>query len=408
MSQELILPPHSESGFDLVRKFKIGFEVCMELSSVFADCEQIPDSFYPKKYSRTKEETAIATKKFALALAYGAMIGLQPQQCARWLYPVNGITTLYGEGVVFQIRRAPGFVYLKDHAVIEDGKTVGHTVTAKRGNEEVTFTYTRKMAEIAGLWPTEIINGAFFKKTQDGRPFQDGWCKNPGDMLFYKALSRVAKRLFPDMLGGTPLKEDMEGVFEETIPSETVTEIFPDTDIEKNISEILTLSSPETQIATLKELAKQSTTTGKTRILQVIQEIEDKLATQVVEVIEAMTPAEVVESAEVVEKSENPTIPETSKEALAAHAQLLTYLKDETVTKFFTQQEVDDFTICEVSAAPTLLVEMQTLAKQGNAFLKVLQKTKVGNARSMLAIKPENIRWIEFPWAKELLEEKVI
>jgi hypothetical protein len=397
MSKELSIITHDH--FAEVERFERGFKICLGIAETFQRYDQIPDSFYGKN-DKEKKNKELAIGKFALALSHGIPMGLTPQQCAMWLYPVSGRVDTWGSGTIFLIRRCAGFVYLKDEPVMEDNKIVGHRVWAKRFDEEVSYTYTRKMAEIAGLWPMIVESGGMYKQAPSGYKFQDAWCKNPTDMLFYKALARVKNRLFPDI--GSSIKEDMEGVFDETIPAEGVREILPDTDVEKNIAEILALSNPETQIATLKELAKSSTATAKTRILQVIQEIEDKLAT-VAEV------AEVVEAAEVVEeKSEIPAIPVHSADAQAAHEKLLSYLKDEAVVKFFTAQEIDDFTICEVAAAPTLLVEMQTLAKQGSAFLKLLQKTKAGNARSIVAIKPENIRWVEFPWAKELLEEKVI
>jgi hypothetical protein len=129
------------------------------------------------------------------AIYTGREIGLQPLESLSDLYIVTdregkpkGKPTLHASAMVKLARRAGHSIT----GTVDDKKA---TVTGRRGDngDEMTVTYTLAQAQQAGL----IRQGG-------------GWEKNPEDLLWARAVSRLCRRLFADCIGGiTHTPEDM-------------------------------------------------------------------------------------------------------------------------------------------------------------------------------------------------------
>lgn len=129
------------------------------------------------------------------AIYYGREIGLAPMEALHDIYiPIDkegkprGRPELYASAMVKLARRA-------GHSITGQVDAKKATVRGKRADngDEMTVTFTLDQAQTMGLIRT-------------GSP----WEKTPEDMLWAKAVSRLCRRLFPDVLGSMPYApEDM-------------------------------------------------------------------------------------------------------------------------------------------------------------------------------------------------------
>lgn len=123
------------------------------------------------------------------AIMMGAEIGVGPMQAMANIAVVNGRASMWGELVSGLIWGSSVCEKLEDK-VTGKGESLAVTITAKRkGAAEYSYTYTWEDAKTAGLTS------------------KDTYQKYPKDMLYWKALGRVAKRLFPDVLKGIAIRE---------------------------------------------------------------------------------------------------------------------------------------------------------------------------------------------------------
>lgn len=123
------------------------------------------------------------------AIYAGREIGLAPMEALNDIYvPVKADGTPVGGPSL----RASAMVKLArrhGHSLsgeVDDKKATVHGKRADTG-DEMTATYTITQAQKAGL-------------IRQGGPYE----KNPEDMLWARAVSRLCRRLFPDVLGSMP------------------------------------------------------------------------------------------------------------------------------------------------------------------------------------------------------------
>lgn len=139
------------------------------------------------------------TGQLIMILQAGMERGMKPMESISSFYIVNGKVTLYGEMAIAKVIEA-------GHSV-EWGECNDETatVTITRGDtgKSMTASFTMKEAIAKGLTVTRYGE----KK--------EPWAKFPGNMLRFKAFSLCAKFHVPDALRNTPIKEDLEGGFEE-------------------------------------------------------------------------------------------------------------------------------------------------------------------------------------------------
>ena len=144
------------------------------------------------------------------AIMMGAEIGVGPMQAMANIAVVNGRASMWGELVSGLIWGSSVCEKLEDN-VSGKGETLAVTITAKRkGAAEYSYTYTWEDAKVAGLTS------------------KDTYQKYPKDMLYWKALGRVSKRLFPDVLKGIAIREIADdGDLKEEFPGAVEVEAVP-------------------------------------------------------------------------------------------------------------------------------------------------------------------------------------
>lgn len=155
-------------------------------------------SFVPKDY-RGKLPEILA------CIATGRELGLGDLESLRMIYIVDGKPTLSAE-VMTKLARRQGHSIQAEYG---EGRVTVHGKRADNG-DEMTVTWTMSMAKRAGL---------------DGKA---NWTKYPESMLWARAVSQLARMLFPDVLGGvshTP--DEVELTAEQRVDEATDVEFVP-------------------------------------------------------------------------------------------------------------------------------------------------------------------------------------
>jgi hypothetical protein len=152
-----------------------------ELDTI-ADTDFVPKAYRGKRY-----------EMYACVLT-GRALGLDPMTSLRQIYVVDGKATLSAELMVALVRRA-------GHSISGSSSATAATargVRADNGDEfEVSFT---------------IEEAKKIKTKESGRDItldqKTVWKHYPADMLWARAVSRLCRRLFPDLLAGVSYTPD--------------------------------------------------------------------------------------------------------------------------------------------------------------------------------------------------------
>ena len=115
----------------------------------------------------------------AVAIMYGAEVGLPPMTSLQRIIVINGKPTLDAQGMAALIRGA-------GHSITGDATDTEATAIGKRldNGDTMTVTFTIADAKRANL----VKNGP--------------WTQYPSSMLWARAVSKLARELFPDVLMG--------------------------------------------------------------------------------------------------------------------------------------------------------------------------------------------------------------
>ncbi|WP_051179737.1 hypothetical protein [Nocardia concava] len=143
----------------------------------------------------------------AVAILYGAEIGLNPIQSLQQIFTVHGTPSIYARTMVALLKRR-GYRF----QTIESTETVATvTGTAPSGDIE-TCTWTIDRATKAGYVPRIDPKTGKYALNSNGK--LDGNMKyltDPANMLYAKAAAEVCRRLAPDvLLGISRTTEDLE------------------------------------------------------------------------------------------------------------------------------------------------------------------------------------------------------
>lgn len=139
----------------------------------------------PKSFGG-KPENVLAAIMMGHELGFGVMQSLSN------IAVVNGRASVWGEAVSALILNSGICEYLLD-SVSGEGKTMAVTIKTKRtGMPEYSYTYSWADAEKAGLTG------------------KDTYQKYPKDMLYWKCLGRISKRIYADILKGIAIRENMD------------------------------------------------------------------------------------------------------------------------------------------------------------------------------------------------------
>ena len=143
------------------------FQHIQQMSEVLASSDLVPASY------RRKPANVI------LATLAGRPFGWDPTMSMRSFHIIEGVPSMKPEIMLALIRKA-------GHSVNGEASATSSTVTGKRADtgDEMSFTFTMDDAHQAGL---------------DGKKV---WKQYPASMLWARALSQLARMLFPDVVLG--------------------------------------------------------------------------------------------------------------------------------------------------------------------------------------------------------------
>lgn len=124
-----------------------------------------------------------------VAIQWGMELGLQPLQAMQNIAVINGRPSLWGDAVIAIVKASPLCEY-----VVEETTDEQSTCRVKRkGEPEQSRTFTKADAVKAGLL---------------GK--QGPWTQYPKRMLQMRARSWAVRDVFPDVLRGMPIAEELQ------------------------------------------------------------------------------------------------------------------------------------------------------------------------------------------------------
>ena len=167
------LAPAQNTGFDLSPR---NFEQALTFSDYLADSDMVPKDFKGKPGN------------CLIAMQWGAELGLKPLQALQNLAIINGRPSLWGDAVIALVRSSPLCEWVIES---DDGNTATCRVK-RRGEPEQSRTFSTEDAQAAGL------------KGKAGP-----WTQYPKRMRQMRARAFALRDVFPDVLRGLPVAEEV-------------------------------------------------------------------------------------------------------------------------------------------------------------------------------------------------------
>ena len=152
------------------------FEQALTFSNYLADSDMVPKDFKGKPGN------------CLIAIQWGAELGLKPLQALQNLAIINGRPSLWGDAVIALVRSSPLCEYVIES---DDGNTATCKVK-RRGEPEQARTFSMEDAKAAGL---------------QGK--QGPWSQYPKRMRQMRARAFALRDVFPDVLRGLPVAEEI-------------------------------------------------------------------------------------------------------------------------------------------------------------------------------------------------------
>lgn len=139
-----------------------------------------------------------------VAVQWGAELGLQPMQAMQNIAVINGRPSLWGDSVIALVKASPLCEY-----VVEDVSENSATCKVKRrGEPEQTRVFSMEDAAKAGL-----------------KGKQGPWTQYPKRMLQMRARSWALRDVFPDVLRGMPVAEELMDMPEKDVTPTATTPV---------------------------------------------------------------------------------------------------------------------------------------------------------------------------------------
>lgn len=126
-----------------------------------------------------------------VAMQWGAQLGLKTLQALQNLAVINGRPALWGDTMIALVRGSPLCEYILEE---RDGDTAVCRVK-RRGEAEQVRTFSIEDAKRAGLWNK-----------------QGPWTQYPDRMLQLRARAFALRDVFPDILRGIPMAEEVQDI----------------------------------------------------------------------------------------------------------------------------------------------------------------------------------------------------
>lgn len=152
------------------------FEQALTFSNYLADSDMVPKDFKGKPGN------------CLVAIQWGMEIGLKPLQAMQNIAVINGRPSLWGDAVIALVRSSPLCEYIIEE---DDGRTATCKVK-RRGEPEQFRTFSMDDAKAAGLL---------------GK--QGPWTQYPKRMRQMRARAFAVRDVFPDVLKGLPVAEEV-------------------------------------------------------------------------------------------------------------------------------------------------------------------------------------------------------
>jgi len=150
------------------------------------------------KFADYLAKSTIVPKDFAnnpgnilVAIQWGMELGLQPMQAMQNIAVINGRPALWGDAVIALVRSSPLCEYIYE---TDDGETATCRVK-RRDEEEQVRTFSMTDAKLAGL---------------AGK--QGPWSQYPKRMRQMRARAFALRDVFPDVLRGMPVAEEVQDI----------------------------------------------------------------------------------------------------------------------------------------------------------------------------------------------------
>lgn len=152
------------------------FEQALTFSNYLADSDMVPKDFKGKPGN------------CLIAMQWGSEIGLKPLQAMQNLAIINGRPSLWGDAVIALVRGSP----LCESIMESDDGAMATCKVKRRGEPEQFRTFSMEDAKLAGLL---------------GK--QGPWTQYPKRMRQMRARAFALRDVFPDVLRGLPVAEEL-------------------------------------------------------------------------------------------------------------------------------------------------------------------------------------------------------
>lgn len=229
-----------------------------------------------KDYAKMISESELVPKDYRrkptdilIAIQLGHELGLPPMQSLQSIAVINGRPAVYGDGLVAIVRASPLCEYLRETLDLD---TMTASCTAKRRGdpEPQTRTFSQADAVVAKLWKRE-----------------GPWTQYPQRMLAARARTFCLRDLFPDVLRGIAVREELEDlrhmgdaqrVLTEASPGSRAAAQPPDPPAPPKYPETLAIpTKPENGTLDLARLAVSIATAADLRTLEALGTTVDTL-----------------------------------------------------------------------------------------------------------------------------------
>lgn len=162
-----------QSAFDLSPR---NFEQALTFSDYLADSDLVPKDFKGRPGN------------CLIAMQWGAELGLKPLQALQNLAIINGRPALWGDAVIALVRSSP----LCEFIIESDDGTTATCRVKRRGEPEQSRTFGMDDAKTAGLLGKS-----------------GPWTQYPKRMRQMRARAFALRDVFPDVLRGLPVAEEV-------------------------------------------------------------------------------------------------------------------------------------------------------------------------------------------------------
>lgn len=196
--KDLVLSGKLKSQLPELKQYS--HEELLQMSNIYFKSKLLPEHL-------TTPESAYIAMRWCLGLGIDPFLGL------RDIFVIDGIPSVRTEAAIAMVEVSGFSENIKQYF---EGNPFDDTYTAvcvvkRKGRDEHVSKFSVKDAKTAGLWG---------KKTKNGNP--TSWVSYPHRMLMYRAVGFALRDIYPDVLRGARLYEEVKDYTQfETIKEET-------------------------------------------------------------------------------------------------------------------------------------------------------------------------------------------